>query len=75
MKNKSDLFKTVKSKSKFLKHVFNIILKLNNHPWKKVQKYFFVEKIEAQISGFAVVKKAPSPWKIKKKILPAYLYR
>ena len=22
--------------NKFLKHVFNIILKLNNHPWKKV---------------------------------------
>ena len=32
---------------------------------------------EAQISGFPVVKKAPSPWKIffRKKILPAYLCR
>ena len=37
-----------------------------------------MEKNEAQISGFAVVKKGPSPWKkifSKKKILSAYLYR
>ena len=41
-------------------------------------KLFFVEKNEAQISSFAVVKKAPSPWKenfFKKRILPVYLYR
>ena len=55
--------------NKFLKHVFNIILKLNNHPWKSI-KLFLEEKNDAQISGFAVVKKAPSPWKknfLKKK--------
>ena len=37
-----------------------------------------MEKNETQISGFAVAKKAPSPWKVffkKKKILPAYLCR
>ena len=36
-----------------------------------------MEKNETQISGFAVVKKAPSPWKIfiSKKNLPAYLCR
>ena len=35
-----------------------------------------MEKNDAQISGFAVVKKAPSPWKkfFEKKNLPAYLY-
>ena len=39
-------------------HVFNIILKLNYHPWKKVQN-FFVEKIDTEISRAAVVEKAP----------------
>ena len=36
-----------------------------------------MEKNEAQISGSAVVKKAPSPSKkfFRKKILPAYLWR
>ena len=36
-----------------------------------------MEKNETQISGFAVVKKDPSPWKIfiSKKNLPAYLCR
>ena len=34
-----------------------------------------MEKNKAQISGFAVTKKAPSPLKKKKKILPAYLRR
>ena len=37
-----------------------------------------MEKNEAKISGFAVVKKASSPWKkafLKKKIIPAYFCR
>ena len=37
-----------------------------------------MEKNETQISGFAVMKKAPSPWKKNffwKKILPTYLCR
>ena len=37
-----------------------------------------MEKNDAQNSGFAVVKKARSPWKkslFDKNILPAYLYR
>ena len=61
--------------NKYLKHVFNIVLKLNNHIWKKLQNYFFVEKNEAQTSGFVVAKKAPSLWKkiFWKKNLPAYL--
>ena len=51
--------------------MFNIILKLNNHTWKKLQNYFFVEKNEAQTSGFVVAKKAPNLCKkdfLKKKI-------
>ena len=28
-----------------MKHVFTITLKLDNHTWKKLQKYFFVEKM------------------------------
>ena len=61
------LFKRVKSPfftvflNKFLKHVFHIILELNNHPWKKYIISFLWKK--KQISGFTVVKKAPSPWK------------
>ena len=51
--------------NKYLKHVFNIVLKLNNHIWKKLQNYFFVEKNEAQTSGLIVAKKAPSLWKKK----------
>ena len=47
--------------------MFNIILKLNNHLWKKLQNYLFVEKNETQISGFAVAKKAWSSWKKKSK--------
>ena len=35
--------------NKLLKYVFNIILKLNNHPWKKY-KISFLWKNEAQIS-------------------------
>ena len=46
-----------------MKHIFNIVLKLNNHIWKKLQNDFFVEKNEAQTSGFVVAKKAPSLWK------------
>ena len=49
--------------NKFLKHIFNIVLKLNNHTWKKYKIIFLWKKNEAQVSGFAVVKKAPSPWK------------
>ena len=49
-----------------MKHVFNIILKLNNHPWKKIWNDFFLEKDDVQISRVAVVKKAPSSWKKKK---------
>ena len=63
---------------KGLKYVFNIVLKLNNHTWKKVWNYFWGRKNDGQISGFVVVKKAPSPWKkifSKKTILPAYLCR
>ena len=63
---------------KGLKYVFNIVLKLNNHTWKKVWNYFLGRKNDAQISGFVVGKKAPSPWKkifSKKTILPAYLCR
>ena len=47
--------------------MFNIILKLNNHLWKKLQNYLFVEKNETQISGFAVAKKAWSSWKKNQK--------
>ena len=64
--------------NKFLKHVFNTILKSNNHTWKKIKNKFYVEKNEAQISGFAATKKAPSPWKkyfLKNNFLPAYLCR
>ena len=43
--------------------MFNIILKLNNNTWKKLQNYFFVEKKEPQISGFIAKKKDPSLWK------------
>ena len=46
------------------------MLKLNNHTWKKLQNYFFVEKNEPQIIGFVVAKRAPS---LLKKILLAYL--
>ena len=49
--------------NKFSKNVFNIILKLNNHTWKKLKKIFFFwggrGGNERQISGFvgfAVVK-------------------
>ena len=49
--------------NKFLNYVFNIILELNNHTWKILQNYFFVEKNESQISGFVVAKKAPTLWK------------
>ena len=41
--------------NKFLKHVFNIILKLNNLTWKKLENYFFVEKMRS--SGFIVAQK------------------
>ena len=41
--------------------MFNITSKLNNHTRKKLQNYVFVEKNEAQISGFVVANKAPSP--------------
>ena len=44
-----------------------LILKLNNYAWKKVQNYFFVEKNDAQNSGFAVVKKAWKKFFLKKK--------
>ena len=30
--------------NKYLKHVFNIVLKLSNHIWKKLQNYFFCGK-------------------------------
>ena len=40
--------------------MLNIVLKLNNHIWEKLQNYFFVEKNEAQTSGSVVAKKAPS---------------
>ena len=43
--------------NKFLKHVFNIALKLFNHTWTKYKINFLYKKNEAQISGFAVVKK------------------
>lgn len=32
-----------------------------------------MQKNDAQIGGFAVVKKAPSQWKTKKKVPTAYL--
>ena len=35
LKEQNHQFFTV-SLNKFLKHVFNIVLKLNNHAWKKV---------------------------------------
>ena len=44
-----------------VKACFNVILKLNNHTLKKTIKLFFIGKNEAQISGFAVAKKPPSP--------------
>ena len=40
--------------------MFNIILKLNNHTWKKLQNIFVLEKNKAQISGFVVVAKKNS---------------
>ena len=83
MQGSSGLFQRVQSAifsvflNKYLKHVFNIVLKLNNHIWKKLQNYFFVEKNEAQTSGFVVAEKAPSLWKKlkkkKKKNRPGYL--
>ena len=57
-----------------MKHVFNIVLKLNNHIWKKLQNYFFVEKNEAQTSGFVAAKLQVFQKNFfEKKILPAYL--
>ena len=56
--------------------MFNIVLKLNNHIWKKLQNYFFVEKNEAPTSGFVVAKKTSKSLKknfFEKKNLPAYL--
>ena len=47
--------------NKFLKHVINIVLKWNNY--SKCKKLFFWQKNEPQISGFAIAKKVPSPWK------------
>ena len=44
--------------NKFLKHIL-LILKLNNHLWKKYKSI----KYSAQISVFLVVKKAPNTWK------------
>ena len=58
LKEKNNHF-FIDSQNKFLKHVFDIILKLNNRPWRKVWNQFFVGKNDAQSSGFAVVKKAP----------------
>ena len=37
------------------------MLRLNNHPWKKC-KMNFCGKNDAEICGFTVVKKVPSPW-------------
>ena len=45
LKEQNQQFFTV-FQNKFLKHVFNIILKLNNHIWKKLQNYLFVEKMK-----------------------------
>ena len=45
---------------------------------KNYKIIFFVEKNEAQISGFAVAKKSPKSFKkaiFRKKFLPAYLCR
>ena len=54
--------------NKFLKHVFNSILKLNNHLWEKVYtKSIFCGKNGAQISGFSVEKPLVLEKKIKKK--------
>ena len=58
----------------FLKNVFNIAVKLNNHIiWKKHKINFLFRKNDAEMTGFA----APSEWKNiffeKKKILPAHL--
>ena len=63
--------------SKFLKHVFNIALKLqklNNHSWKKYNIKFLCKKMTPEMSGFAVVKKARSHQKkiFEEKVLPVY---
>ena len=49
--------------------MFNVVLKLNNHFWKKLQNYFFVEKNEAQTNQWIRSRKkiSKSLIKIKKK--------
>ena len=60
-----------------MKHVFNIVSKLNNHFEKNYKIIFFVEKNEAQTVGFVVAKKVfekKSLWKnfFLKNNLPVY---
>ena len=61
LKEQNQQFFTV-FQNKFLKHVFNIILKLNNLTWKNNKIIFCGKKIDPN-SGFIVAKKAPSFWK------------
>ena len=49
--------------------MFNVVLKLNNHFWKKLQNYFFVEKNETKTNQWIRSRKKISKAliKIKKK--------
>ena len=56
--------------------MFNIILKLNNHTWKKLQNNFFCGKRWVPNQWFCSREKSSESLKKKlfqKKILPAYL--
>ena len=46
-----------------MKQVVNIVFKLNNHTWNKVQNNFWYKKNNPSLTGFHLWKKAPSPWK------------
>ena len=66
--------------NKFLKHVFNVILKLNHDIWKKTIKYIFCEKNEKRGPNQWFCSREKSPKSLKKdfllkKFLSAYLCR
>ena len=81
----SDLFQRVTSpffSNKFLKHDFNIALKLNNHTWKKYKISFVVQKMTPKCvisqswkkfksTKMIVFKKNPSSLFAKDKIFKA----
>ena len=63
--------------NKFLKHVFNIALKLNNHTWKKSKTNFLRKKMRPNQWFCSREKSSKSLKKMFfwKKILPTYLCR